>query len=97
MVSKKNASTDQTITELVWFGFYFKSQPNQIKPHIFILRFGWLLTSKLNQTAPQTPKDITRVRVQTQIPHLQRWSPSWARVGHDPPGHPERQWPARKN
>jgi len=40
-LSKKTAPTDPIQTALVWFGFYFKSQPNQTKPHIFfILRFG---------------------------------------------------------
>jgi len=36
MLTKKTVSTDPTQTALVSFGFYFKSQPNQTKPHAFL-------------------------------------------------------------
>jgi len=36
LLSKKTAPTDPIQTAMVWFGFYFRSQLNQTKPHIYL-------------------------------------------------------------
>jgi len=59
LYGKKTAPTDPTQTTLVWFGFYFKSQPNLTKPNCMSFYLAVRMTFSL-KTEPNcianTPK-----------------------------------------
>jgi len=65
---KKPTPTDPTQTTFVWFGsnFYFKSQPNQTKPHT-ILSYGSIDFEVQNQTKPRREHSYALVTIDVHL------------------------------